>query len=74
MIKVKDIDYNAIYETKKYDSYKIISKAGYEKGRNLLLKIKFITTGFEKIIQYYHLGDNIYDPYFPIIYNILYLF
>ena len=73
MIKVKDIDYNAIYETKTYGSYKIISKAGYDKGRNLLLKIKFITTGFEKIIQYYHLGDNIYDPYFPIIYNIGYL-
>lgn len=72
MIKVKDIDYNAIYETKTYGKYKIIEKAGRDNGGNLLLKIKFLYTGFEKIIQYYHLGDNIYDPYYPVIYNVGY--
>ena len=72
MIKVKDIDYNAIYNTKSYGKYKIIDKAGYDNGGNLLLKIKFLTTGYEKIIQYYHLNDNIYDPYYPIVYGVGY--
>ena len=42
MIKVKDIDYNAIYETKTYGSYKIISKAGYDKyfAQNIINVLK----------------------------------
>lgn len=65
------IDYNKIYHTVHYGDYKIIQNLGYiNNDSRLWVRIKFITTGYEKNIRYDYIGHDIQDPYFPRIYGV----
>ena len=66
-----DIDYEKIYMTKNYGSYKIIQKLGYiNNDSRLWVRIKFLHTGYEKNIRYDYIGHDILDPYYPRIHGV----
>jgi len=68
-----NIDFNKIYHTKSYGDFKIIENLGYINGDSRLwVKIKFLTTGYERIIRQDHLyrpNLDIQDPYYPRIFG-----
>ena len=66
-----DINYDKIYHTTHYGDYKIIERLGYiNNDSRLWVKIKFLSTGFEKDIRYDYIGHDIIDPYYPRIHGI----
>lgn len=66
-----NIDYEKIYTTKNYGSYKIIQRLGYiNNDSRLWVKIKFLYTGYEKNIRYDYIGHDILDPYYPRIHGV----
>lgn len=68
-----NIDYNKIYSTKSYGNFIIIDNLGYQDNagtKRLWIRIKFLTTGYEKNIRYDYLNHDIVDPYYPRIYGI----
>ena len=47
-----EIDTNKVYHSNNYGDFKIIEEAGRSNSNHLLVKIKFIDTGYETISQY----------------------
>lgn len=75
----KFMDVNTIYHSENYGDYIYLEEAGYKyfdnnTKRTRLVKIKFITTGYETIVpftQAYH--GKVADPYYPRIFGVGYL-
>ena len=66
-----NVDYNMIYHTKNYGDYKIIDNLGYiNNDSRLWVRIKFLSTGYEKNIRFDYITHDILDPYYPRIYNV----
>ena len=66
-----NINYDKVYATKHYGDYKIIEYLGYiNNDSRAWVKIKFLTTGYEKNIRYDYIGHDILDPYYPRIHGV----
>ena len=72
-----NIDFNKIYSTKEYGEFKIIDNLGYiNNDSRLWVKIKYLTTGYERNVRYdalYANNLNTQDPCYPKIYNVAYI-
>lgn len=65
--------FETIFRSKFYGDYKIIKDLGIIDNRRFV-KVKFLTTGYEKDVRYDNAinGIGIRDPYYPKLYNIGY--
>ena len=75
-MKMKELNqsvFKNIFHTKTHGDYKVIKDLGIINKRRFV-RIKFLTTGFEKDVRYDNIVSNndIRDPYYPKIFNIAY--
>ena len=76
--KRKFMDPNTVYHSKNYGDYVYLEEAGYkylDNGkRTRLVKIRFIKTGYEKVVSFTQAYQGkVADPYYPKIYGVGYL-
>ena len=75
--KVRDqyhnIDLNKVYHSNSYGDFKIIQVIGRDKSSNMIVKIKFINTGYEYDTRVdCALNGNVRDPLYNIDFNRIY--
>ena len=76
--KVLTVDFSKVYETKRGEQYRIIEDLGLHKltnGKRLsMCKIKFINSGYEKVISTtFAMSGKTSDPYFIDAYGVGYM-